>query len=356
MSYPKKPQGFMLFLEHQELFSLLTHEEVGRIVMALFDYSFHGVIPTFNERALSVAFKSIQLSIDRNKKSYEEMCESNRKKAKVRWAKAENGNSGRADEMPQEATAYDSMPRHTSVSENMPQHASASEDMPHDSLECEKMPLNEKLCLNNSNNNNNDISNYNPNDEEISKETDNIELSFEKIYELYDRPGGDLKKLRGQWGRFPLAERKVIREYILKYKDKTPNPEYRKKFKKFLDEETWKNEPIQDEINKPFLVESSNDINANIECQATDRDIEMWKTFLAIIKSDVSEREFETWFKCLQVISFQENMLTICAPSEFVIENLESSFLDKMGKALKESFGSDALLSYMIGVVSHPSI
>jgi len=69
-----------------------------------------------------------------------------------------------------------------------------------------------------------------------------------------------------------------------------------------------------------------------------------------LIKGNVSEQQFETWFKPIVFVSYSPATMTILVqvPSPFVYEYLEENFVDLIGKALKRYFGQNVRLTYRV--------
>ncbi len=74
---------FMLFYDYRTQLELLSDEERGKLLMALFDYGEFGIKPKLEGMAL-MAFSFISADISRSQESYREKCEKN----------AENGKKG----------------------------------------------------------------------------------------------------------------------------------------------------------------------------------------------------------------------------------------------------------------------
>ena len=73
---------------------------------------------------------------------------------------------------------------------------------------------------------------------------------------------------------------------------------------------------------------------------------QLWQQSLQLIKGNVSEQQFETWFKPIVFVSYSPATMTILVqvPSPFVYEYLEENFVDLIGKALKRYFGQKTKL------------
>ncbi len=77
---------------------------------------------------------------------------------------------------------------------------------------------------------------------------------------------------------------------------------------------------------------------------------ELWQQSLQLIKGNVSEQQYETWFKPIVFESYSPATMTILVqvPSPFVYEYLEENFVDLIGKVLKRFFGNKVRLTYRV--------
>jgi len=82
---------------------------------------------------------------------------------------------------------------------------------------------------------------------------------------------------------------------------------------------------------------------------------EAWKNCLQIVKDNVSQQSFRTWFEPIVPVALEENVLTIQVPSQFFYEWLEEHYVDLLRKTIKREVGKDARLEYRIVVVENGS-
>lgn len=77
---------------------------------------------------------------------------------------------------------------------------------------------------------------------------------------------------------------------------------------------------------------------------------QLWERSLQLIKGNVSEQQYETWFKPIVFESFSPATLTLLVqvPSPFVYEYLEENFVDLIGKVLTRVFGKNVRLAYRV--------
>lgn len=77
-----------------------------------------------------------------------------------------------------------------------------------------------------------------------------------------------------------------------------------------------------------------------------------WDNCLSLIKENVSEQQFNTWFRPIAFESFNESNKTLLVqvPSPFVYEYLEENYVDLLKRVLTKFFGAGVHLSYRIVV------
>jgi chromosomal replication initiator protein len=75
-----------------------------------------------------------------------------------------------------------------------------------------------------------------------------------------------------------------------------------------------------------------------------------WDSALALIRKNVTEQIYTTWFKPIVFENFDEarKMILVQVPSPFVYEYLEENFVDLLGKVLQHCFGAGVGLSYRV--------
>lgn len=76
--------------------------------------------------------------------------------------------------------------------------------------------------------------------------------------------------------------------------------------------------------------------------------LDIWESCLRIIKDNIKSISFNTWFKPIVPLKFENNTLTIQVPSPFFYEYLEEEFVDLLKKSLKAVVGEDVKLIYKV--------
>lgn len=77
---------------------------------------------------------------------------------------------------------------------------------------------------------------------------------------------------------------------------------------------------------------------------------EAWEKTLTLIRENVSEQQYNTWFKPIVYESFEESTRTLLVqvPSPFVYEYLEENYIDLLSKVLRRTFCDQIRLKYRI--------
>lgn len=78
---------FYMYHDYWTMFRLLTEEELGRLMRAIFLYETEGAIPVSLDEKLSLIFYMVKDTLDRDKDRYTAVCNKNKENAKLRWQK-----------------------------------------------------------------------------------------------------------------------------------------------------------------------------------------------------------------------------------------------------------------------------
>lgn len=114
--------SFILYLEQKQIFEMLTDEEAGQLIKAIFEYEDTGQIVLL-DRSLQIAFLPIRNVLDRNKEKYEKVVERNKKNLEKRWNKEDTKNT----------TGKNGIPKNTKNTDN-----DNDNDNEHDNIKKEK--------------------------------------------------------------------------------------------------------------------------------------------------------------------------------------------------------------------------
>lgn len=74
----------------------------------------------------------------------------------------------------------------------------------------------------------------------------------------------------------------------------------------------------------------------------------VWSNCLQIIKENISEQSFKTWFEPIVPLRLVNNTLTIQVPSQFFFEWLEENYVHLLRKAIDSELGRSGMLEYSI--------
>lgn len=78
---------------------------------------------------------------------------------------------------------------------------------------------------------------------------------------------------------------------------------------------------------------------------------EKWERCLSIIRDNVGDERFKTWFAPANAVRYANNQLTLSLPSKFFMEEYEDRFLDIISSVLRKEFGPDIQLGYEVEVI-----
>lgn len=78
----------------------------------------------------------------------------------------------------------------------------------------------------------------------------------------------------------------------------------------------------------------------------------IWESCLSIIKSNLTDKSFNTWFKPIKSIKFENNILTIQVPNRFFYDYIEEHYLGTLKKTIYQILGPKGRLEYKILVDS----
>ena len=75
---------------------------------------------------------------------------------------------------------------------------------------------------------------------------------------------------------------------------------------------------------------------------------EVWQNCLNIIKDNVNQQSFKTWFEPIRPVRLNGSILTIQVPSQFFYEWLEEHYIDLLKKTISKELGPEGRLEYSI--------
>ncbi|HMR57016.1 MAG TPA: DnaA N-terminal domain-containing protein, partial [Cyclobacteriaceae bacterium] len=76
--------------------------------------------------------------------------------------------------------------------------------------------------------------------------------------------------------------------------------------------------------------------------------ITVWSDCLEIIRQEVDEQNFNTWFKPINPVRTTDDVLTIQVPSQFFYEWLEEHYVPVLKKAIHQVLGPNGRLEYSV--------
>ncbi|MBR3150042.1 MAG: hypothetical protein IKF64_07725 [Eubacterium sp.] len=79
--------AFLMMKDWREQLEMLTNEQKGIILSAIYDYQCDGLEFVSDDPVLAMLWANVRRTFEINSRKYEEMCERNRENIKKRWAK-----------------------------------------------------------------------------------------------------------------------------------------------------------------------------------------------------------------------------------------------------------------------------
>ena len=74
----------------------------------------------------------------------------------------------------------------------------------------------------------------------------------------------------------------------------------------------------------------------------------LWERCLQIIKENVTEQQYKTWFTPIICTSYEQETVTVQVPSQFVYEYLEEHYVNLLRRVLNRVFGAGTKLLYRV--------
>lgn len=84
--------------------------------------------------------------------------------------------------------------------------------------------------------------------------------------------------------------------------------------------------------------------------------VNIWSRTLSLIKENLNEQTFITWFKPIVPINLNDKNLTVQIPSHFFYEFLDSHYRELINRSLQQIIGDDAQLFYSVVVNNKPEL
>ncbi len=79
--------------------------------------------------------------------------------------------------------------------------------------------------------------------------------------------------------------------------------------------------------------------------------LQKWNKCLDIIRDNVGEECFKTWFTPARAVRYEDNKLTLSLPTKFFVDEYEDRFINLLASVLRKEFGPDISLGYEVEVI-----
>jgi len=80
---------------------------------------------------------------------------------------------------------------------------------------------------------------------------------------------------------------------------------------------------------------------------------DLWADCLKIIRKDIGDDQYSSWFRDITSLSFENNVLRLLVPSAFFVEYIEGKYIATLAKAIHAVYGPDVQLHYNYNVVGN---
>lgn len=74
----------------------------------------------------------------------------------------------------------------------------------------------------------------------------------------------------------------------------------------------------------------------------------LWNNCLNVIRDNISDAAFNTWFAPIIPLNYNDNVLTVQVPSQFFYEYLEEKYIDLIQQTLYREIGEGTILNYRV--------
>ena len=83
----KQRKSFLVYYDWENFLEPMTKEQIGELLLAMFDYNKNGVVPEFENTYLTGIFGFMKSRFDDDNEKYIKVCERNSEIATKRWEK-----------------------------------------------------------------------------------------------------------------------------------------------------------------------------------------------------------------------------------------------------------------------------
>lgn len=80
--------------------------------------------------------------------------------------------------------------------------------------------------------------------------------------------------------------------------------------------------------------------------------MDIWNNCLKVIRDNIGQQSYTTWFKPITPVELKNKVLTIQVPSQFFYEYIEEHYIDLLKKTIRSELGSKGRLEYSIVIDS----
>ncbi|MDR2853676.1 MAG: ATP-binding protein, partial [Prevotellaceae bacterium] len=75
---------------------------------------------------------------------------------------------------------------------------------------------------------------------------------------------------------------------------------------------------------------------------------QLWNKCLTVIKDNISETSFNTWFAPIVPLQYENNVIVLQVPSQFFVEYIEERYIDLLQRTLRREIDANTRLEYRV--------
>ena len=110
-------KSFVMYISNKGQFDMLTDEQAGKLIKALFAYADTGEVIDTNDGMLKMAFSFLSVEIERNFDKYKKTCERRAENAKKRWEQRQKEQEAKVQDEKQKEEKQEEPQQHVEIAE-----------------------------------------------------------------------------------------------------------------------------------------------------------------------------------------------------------------------------------------------
>ncbi len=96
-----------------------------------------------------------------------------------------------------------------------------------------------------------------------------------------------------------------------------------------------------------WSLSPSGDKNLRVSIKMNQDELKQkWQQCMELVRSNVGQQRYDTWFACIEPVSYADGRLELTVPSKFYVDKYENEFYNIFKFALRRCFGENVSLGY----------